>query len=136
MIAKKCQKAKSMSRTAQELIKIGMETDEQLGKVYDAMDYVEHRMVRWIRRDKSLYMIFQYPVMLAIRQVNELGSEVDFEVLSKNMDIHKELMDTMEYYSKKAVLVLNAGFESIKQQILSEFDTEEIREICVPKWIL
>ncbi len=125
LLYEKCNKAKKLNEQAQKLLSRGIDTDEELDQVYDALDYTEYKIVKYIKRHPELVMFFQYPIMVAVSKVNELGTEITFDVLEKNLNIHVELMDTIQLYSQRVISVLKEGFFYIKNNAIADIKDED-----------
>lgn len=135
LLKRKAQKSKLLNREAKRLLLRGISTQEELDKVYDALDYTEYRIVRYILEFPWLAMLFQYPITVCVRKVNELGSEITLDVLRKNLDVHMELLNTVEHYSAKLLDVLQSGFELVKGRASEILPEEEIGKLKCPGWI-
>lgn len=135
LLNKKTEKSKLLNNEAKKLLEKGISTQEELDQIYDAMDYTEYRIVRYIGKYKWWIMFYQYPIMVCVSKVNDLGSEITFEVLSKNLDIQMELLETIKHYSEKMLEVYKEGFEFIKKRALEVFDGEELKNIVFPEYI-
>ncbi|KXG76341.1 motility associated factor glycosyltransferase family protein [Thermotalea metallivorans] len=136
VVVKRCEKSLAHNQHAKTLIENGIQTDEELDQVYDAIDYTEYKIVKKIRKDQGLNMFFQYPIMATINKINELGTEITWDVLARNLDIQKELLEVIIYYSKKMLFILKAGFEFIKEKAAEELNSDEISNIEYPHGIL
>lgn len=135
ILKKRCEKSKVLNQKAKDLLNRGVTTDEELNEIYDALDYTEYKIVKRIIKQPGIKMFFQYVIMSAIDKVNKLGTEITFEVLSENLDIHKELLDVVDFYSKRMLNVLNIRFDLVKKEAINTINDEEIKNIIFPEWL-
>ncbi|MCX7920737.1 MAG: DUF115 domain-containing protein [Clostridia bacterium] len=134
LIKKRSEKSLKLNEEAKKLLDEGITTDEELDQVYDAMDYTEKRVVRYITRNNRLYTFFMYKIMTTIVAVNQLGTEITLDVLSKNLDIHRDLLGALVHFSTKAVDTFRTNFKDIKEQAAKVFSQEELDNIVFPEW--
>jgi hypothetical protein len=130
-------KSMELNNQSQNLMTIGLNTDKELDFVYDALDYTENKIVKNMAKQSDLTMFFQYPITLAVREINKLGSEYTLETIQSNLDIHIELLETINAYCVKVMKVLETGFDFMKQNAIETNRDESIsfKEIHYPDYL-
>lgn len=113
-------KSMKLNSQAQKMMEKGLENDEQLDFVYNALDYTENKIVKYIVKDTFLTMTFQYPITLAVKQINELGSKYTAESINANLEVHLQLLKKIDFYCIKVMRVLEEGFDLIKSKTKEE----------------
>lgn len=116
LLKKKAEKSKILNIEARKLIKNGVETEEELDKVYTAIEYTENRIVQNLKRDPGMYMLFQYHIMRTVYNVNQLGTEVTFDVLKRNLDIQYDLLENICLYCAKMLHVFEDDIKYFKEK--------------------
>lgn len=120
----KCEKSIELNQLAQEKMKAGIETDEDLNQMYDALDYTEAKVVKYITKHPELTMFFQYPITQTVRRVNALGSVYTLENIQENLEIHLELLQTIVLYSNKVNKAIEEGFDFINNHSINQEENE------------
>lgn len=98
------------NKCAIESLSQGLETQEQLDLIYDALDFVDENVVKYIAKSTFTMMLFQYPIYSASRAINALGtSEFTHESIQFNLALHKDLLMQFDLYTGKMIRVLIKG---------------------------
>jgi hypothetical protein len=121
----KCEKSVELNQLAQKRMTAGLNTDKELNQVYDALEYTEEKIVKYITRHPELTMFFQFPITQTVRRVNALGSVYTLENIQGNLEIHLELLQTIVLYSNKVMKAIEEGFDFIKNHSIN-IDENEI----------
>lgn len=135
----KCIKSLSLNEKADRLLKKGLDTDEELNEVYDALEYTENKIVKYISKSSSLTMFFQFPISVSVRQVNLLGTNYTIDNLRDNLVIHKQLLQTIIHYCDKALILYLKGFSFLKEKAVQEVEKEwvnELKAISYPNFLI
>lgn len=130
-------KSIELNNQAQKMIEKGLTNDDELDFIYDALDYTENKIVKYITNNAFLTMTFQYPITLAVKQINELGSKYTLESIQANLEVHVKLLQTIDFYCLKVLRVLEEGFDFIKSSA-HEINNEEniyLDEIKYPEYL-
>lgn len=135
LLKKKVEKSKNLNIKAREILDIGIQTEEELEKVYEAIEYTENKIVKYLRKDPGMYMFFQYHIMLTVFHINQLGTEVTFDVLSKNLEIQYELLENIYLYTLKMLNVLDKGLDDFKNDSKLILDEKNLDEYSVSKYL-
>lgn len=115
LLKRKCMKSMELNNSAHRMMEKGLNNDEELDSVYDALDYTENKIVKYIAKHQDLAMFFQYPITLTVRQINELGSKYTLESIQANLEVHMRLLKIIDQYCLKVMQVLETGFYFIKR---------------------
>lgn len=100
--------AVKLNKKALERFEKGIHTEEQLNKIYDAMDYVDNEIVKFVVGDMLKLMLFQYPIFAASRFVNAMDtSTYTLDSIKTNLHLHVGLLELMELYTKKFLYTIN-----------------------------
>lgn len=79
----------------------GIKTQNQLDKVYDVIDKTEN-LVREIAVERMMMMLFQYPIHVAIHQINQLETkEYTLESLAVNLKSHYDMLSNILFNTKR-----------------------------------
>ncbi len=92
----------------------GINTQKQLDRIYDALDYVDEEIVKKIAVDPLLMMLFQYPIYSATKAINTLDTDqYTLETIRYNLTLHKDMLHIFELYINKMLKVLLNGLSDI-----------------------
>jgi hypothetical protein len=106
-LLKKIEKGIELNKKASQRVAKGIDRQEQLDKIYDAMEYVDNEIVKYIATEPLLMMLFQYPIFAASRYINALQSDTyTLETIKLNLELHAGMLEVMELYSKKFVYLI------------------------------
>lgn len=106
---------KKMNKKAVMQIEKGINTQKQLDRIYDTLEFVDKEIVQNIARDRFLMMLFQYPIYSAIRSINVLNtSKYTIETICFNLKLHWDMLYIFELYANKMLKVLINGLEDNK----------------------
>ncbi len=99
-------KAVEKNLKAIERFNKGLKTQKQLDNVYDAIDYVEKKVVKLIAHDKDMMMLFQYPIQMAIHKVNQIDAQhYTLETIAQNLTIHYEMLLEINHNCKRFMII-------------------------------
>ncbi|MGM0841687.1 MAG: motility associated factor glycosyltransferase family protein [Bacillota bacterium] len=121
------------------MMKNGLNSDEELEKVYDSLDYIEEKIVKNMSRHPEVMMLFQYPITLVVREINKLGTEYTYENIQSNLIIHRKLLYTIIEYCTKIMKVLEEGFINLKINALNSVENQDaitIESIFYPDYLV
>lgn len=124
LLKKKVEKSKYLNTIARNLLQAGVKTDEELEKVYDAIEYTENKIVKYLKKNTGMYMFFQYYIMLTVFNLNSLGTKITFDVLYRNLEIQYELLENIYIYTVKMLDLLDERFNSFRNESKSVLDEE------------
>lgn len=122
VLLKKIEKGIDLNRKAAQRVAKGIDRQEQLDKIYDAIEFVDNEIVKYIAKEPLLMMLFQYPIFAASRHINALQSDTyTLETIKFNLELHEKMLEFMELYSKKFIYLI---YEALNE--LSDYYSEQL----------
>lgn len=119
----KVEKVHKSNIKAIERFNKGIKTQKQLDKIYDVIDSTED-LVKEIAVDRMMMMLFQYPIHLAIHQINQLNtSKYTLESLAVNLKSHYDMLSNILFNTKRLLKLL------AKIARTNQFDIELVHKI-------
>lgn len=107
VLYKKTKKVYEDNIKAIERFNKGITTQNQLDKIYDVLDRTED-LVKEIAVDRMMMMMFQYPIHVAIHNINQLETkEFTLESLAINLKSHYEMLSSIHFNTKRLLKMLS-----------------------------
>lgn len=107
-----------MNAESIESLNSGLKTQEQLDKIYDSLEFVEHEIVKRISKVAQLMMMYQYPIFKVSGWINSIPeAEFTVENIHLNLHYHRAMLDIMNLYNKKALRTLLDGINGYENEL-------------------
>ncbi|WXR62339.1 6-hydroxymethylpterin diphosphokinase MptE-like protein [Peptostreptococcaceae bacterium AGR-M142] len=103
-------------------------TEEQLDWIYDIVFSVDDEILRPIMNDPYIHLVCAFLISGAANRISQLkAKEYNQEILTKNIEIQKILLETLVKYIRKTLRVTYLGLKEITKKVnLKELEMDEI----------
>lgn len=113
-LLKKIRKGVELNKKALKRYHLGLQTQEQLDKIYDAMEYVDNEIVKYVIKEPLLMMLFQFPIFSASKYINALKtSTYTLETIQENLDLHEGMLEVFELFTCKLLYLFNESLTGL-----------------------
>lgn len=98
------------------ILKRGIETQNELDKIYDCIENVENNIVSYIMKDSRMKMFFQFLVFRCAYDISNLKENTyTMDSIEKNLKSQKVMLKDIVKYSKKAISLYNWGVRKLEK---------------------
>ncbi|NFO13101.1 motility associated factor glycosyltransferase family protein [Clostridium botulinum] len=107
--------ALNKNTNSSKIIKRGLYTQKELNEVYNAIDFVEQDIVKYIEQFPTLSMLFQYLIHSCASRISATEyTSFNYDSLSFNIECHNEMLKEILKYTEKAIKVFEEGLKILK----------------------
>ncbi|MDF2840364.1 MAG: motility associated factor glycosyltransferase family protein [Clostridia bacterium] len=127
----KASKSKKWVHKSLEILKSGLETEEQLNDIYDCIDFGGKDIPRFIGKHSKLNMYFQYIILVAVYKINMIKSDkFTLDSIEENLNIINDMVGDIHKYSCKAMKMMVKHYDKFTESIEQKaFDNVKVKHL-------
>ena len=123
-----------MNEKAKRKSRVDIRNQADLDYIYDCIESVETDVVKYILKNTFTSLLFQYPITVAATRIGFLETKYTYETIRSNLEIQRELLETVEEFTLKTMKILYEGLEKVKSIIEKRGIESQYKETNM-KWV-
>ncbi|MCD5410375.1 MAG: DUF115 domain-containing protein, partial [Clostridiales bacterium] len=123
-----------MNEKAKRKSRVDIRNQADLDYIYDCIESVETDVVKYILKNTFMSLVFQYPITVAATRIGFLETKYTYETIRSNLEIQRELLETVEEFTLKTMKILYEGLEKVKSIIEKRGIESQYKETNM-KWV-
>ncbi len=118
------------NKKATNRVEKGVKTQNQLDKIYDALDYTVDNVVEVIRKSDELLLYYQYFLRLFYMQISQIETaEFSVDTIKQNLEVQKNFLDKLELYNMKMLRLIVEGMDYLIEKFdIQDYDDSEFKK--------
>ena len=123
-----------MNEKAKRKSRVDIRNQADLDYIYDCIESVETDVVKYILKNTFMSLVFQYPITVAATRIGFLETKYTYETIRSNLEVQRELLETVEEFTLKTMKILYEGLEKVKSIIEKRGIESQYKETNM-KWV-